>query len=142
MHVGRAFPVYADVVASSIVFERNMERLMNIAYPMAQKFQRRQLVRITGRTRRKHGHILLNRGPRASVCYRTLIAQRDASGRSGEIDEVLGGSLARMIRPDARVAEEVEFGIRLNEAANFRPRFRCRQPKCKLAHNAMAGIAP
>src|SRR5437016_2350229 len=44
MHVGRAFSVYVDVVASSIVFERNMERLMNIAYPMAQKFQRHQLV--------------------------------------------------------------------------------------------------
>ena len=53
---------------------------------------------------------------------------------------MLWSTLAWMIWPNAGVAEEIELRIRLYETADFRPRFRRRQPKCKLAHDAMASI--
>jgi hypothetical protein len=40
----RTQPADRDVVAPTVVFERHVQRLMNISHPMAQEFQCQQLV--------------------------------------------------------------------------------------------------
>ena len=46
MQIGAAFSRHQDVVSASIVFERDVKRLMDVADPVAEKFQRCELLRL------------------------------------------------------------------------------------------------
>src|SRR5262249_39587216 len=141
MKIWRAFTGHVDVVAAAVILEGNVQRLMNVANPMAEELQCRQLFIIISR-RRQLFRVLLDRGEHADIRGRALIIRRYASCVSFEIDEMLRCSLARVIWPRAGVGKEIELAIQLDEPADFGPRLRCRQAEREIAHDLVARVTP
>ena len=61
MQIGAAFSRHQDVVSASIVSERDVKRLMDISDPVAEKFQRCELLRLARAGGRQDFKILLDR---------------------------------------------------------------------------------
>ena len=90
----------ADVIAAPVVSGRSVEGLVDVADPMAQELQRRQLL-LVGRVRRcQDGEVVLDRADHALVGHGALMVI-EAGGVAREIDEVLGRTLPRTIGPVA-----------------------------------------
>jgi hypothetical protein len=66
MQIRATYPGHRYAVSASIVFERDVKRLMDVADPMAEKLQRCALLRLARVIGRQNIEILLDRSPR--VC--------------------------------------------------------------------------
>jgi hypothetical protein len=114
MEVVSAWTLFNNGVAPAVVFERHMERLVDIAHPMAEEFQRREPVHLRRAGLRQDRTIRLDRRDHVSVIQRTRIVL-DTRGRARQVDEMLAGALARVVGPGASLREQREVGIMLEE---------------------------
>jgi hypothetical protein len=89
-----------DVIAAPVVLGRSVQGLVDVADPMAEEVQRRELL-LVGRVRRcQDREVVLDRADHALVSQRALIGI-EPSGVAREIDEVLGRGLSAQLH-DAR----------------------------------------
>src|SRR5262245_25584924 len=86
-------PLDVDLIATAVVFERDMERLVHITHPMPQEFECGELVRGQSPGACKRLHILLNRGHDAGSAERTGVL-RNPCGGAWQVDEMLARTLA------------------------------------------------
>jgi hypothetical protein len=100
VEIARA-PTDTNRVAASVISERDMQGLMDIANPMSQRFERQQPIRIRSTLGSEYLLIAQNRGQHAFWRQRALF-RAEPSGIPGKIQKVLGGADPRMIRKDAR----------------------------------------
>jgi hypothetical protein len=92
IEVVSAWTLFNNGVASAVVFERHMERLVDIAHPMAEEFQRRKPVHLRRAGLRQDRPIRLDRRDHASVIQRTRIVPNQR-GSAQQVDEMLTGVL-------------------------------------------------
>ena len=88
------------MIAAPVVLGRGVQGLVDIADPMAEELQRRQLLLVGGVRRCQDREVGLDRADHALFSHGALIAI-EAGRVAREIDEVLGCTLPRPIRPVA-----------------------------------------
>ena len=71
MQVGRALASGIDLVATPVILEGDMKRLMNVAYPVPQILEGEKLLLLARRGRRQDIEVLLNCGDDAFSRART-----------------------------------------------------------------------
>lgn len=80
---------HVNVVATPVIFKGDMRRLVDVAHPMAEEFERDQAVRPLGRTCRKYFRIVEDGSQDAGVRARAL-TRLQALPIPFEIDECSG----------------------------------------------------
>ena len=100
----------ADVIAAPVVLGRSVQRLVDVADPMAEELERGQLLLVGRVRRRKDREVVLDRADHALFGHGALIVI-EAGGFAREIDEVLGRTLSWPIGPVARRAERGELRV-------------------------------
>jgi hypothetical protein len=141
MEVVSAWSLFNNGVASAVVCERHMERLVDIAHPMAEEFQRREPVHRRRAGLRQDRTIRLDRRDHASVIQRTRIVP-DQRGCARQVDEMLAGALAVAIGPGAGLREQREVGIMLEELFHLGTRLGVELLECDLTNDLMPGVTP
>ncbi len=107
MQIGATYPDYRYAVSASIVFEGDVQRLMDVSDPVAEKLQQCELLRLAGIVGRQDVEVLPDRRHDASRCtWATLGVQPIRISR--QIEKVLACSLPWIIRPDAGVIKGTE----------------------------------
>ncbi len=101
MEVSGAWPSFLDAVATTIILEAHMQRLMNVTDPMPKELQCGELLGISGTSISQDLEIDLN------GCHHALVSQRawvipKLGGRARQVDKMLPATCAGMIWPDAR----------------------------------------
>ena len=109
----------SDEVAAAIIREGDVERLVNIAHPMAEELKGGELGLIIVR---RAQDLKVGRDSREEALGPD--EARRASNRPERaryIDEVFVGSFPRMIRPRAGIREGVERRVERNQPDNLSP---------------------
>ena len=110
MKVFGARTALPNLIATPIVFERDMERLVHVADPMAEKFERHQLLGVRRPGLRQGRDIRFNRGhDTRGVYWARLVAQPRCGTR--QVDKVLTGALARVIWPGTGFRKQGEVRV-------------------------------
>ena len=131
----------ADVIAAPVVLGRSVQGLVDVADPMAEELECRQLLLVCRVRRRQDGEVVLDRSHHALFGHGALIVI-EAGSVTREIDEVLGCTLPRPIRPVARRAKRSELLILLDERDHALAGRVVQLAECQLADCLMAEAAP
>src|SRR5215467_2467165 len=106
MEAVHARTALADEVATPIVREGHLERLVNVPDPMPEELERGELGRVVVGSPQDI-QVSRDRGEEALRHCRAL-SDSDRVDRAAHVDEVLFGALPRMVWPRAGVGEGVE----------------------------------
>jgi hypothetical protein len=141
MEVPCAWPLFMDGGAVSVVLERHMERLVGISHPMAEVFQRREPVHPRSTDLREDRKIRIDRRYHAFVIQGIRVVPH-LCGRVRQVDEVLAGALARVVKPREGLREQLEVGITLEELDHPCTRLRIELLERDLTNDLMLGVTP
>jgi hypothetical protein len=118
-----------------------VQRLVDVADPMTQKLERRQLLLVGCLRRCQDGKVVLDRTHHTFFRERALITlETDRVAR--EINEVLACALLRPIGPIARRAKRRELLIQLDERNHPLAGGVVQLEECQLADRLMTEAAP
>ena len=98
---------HPDAVAAAVVLERDMQRPVHVADPVAEELQGVEALLVAGGRRRQHRQVVVDRREHAAVGQRALVGA-DPGAVAGQVDVVLVGALPRVVRPRAGVGEVAE----------------------------------
>ena len=131
----------ADVIAAPVVLGHSVQRLVDVADPMAEELERGQLL-LVGRVRRRQDReVVLDRADHALFGHGALIVI-EAGGFAREVDEVLGRTLSWPIGPVVRRAERGELRVLPDERDHALAGGVVQLEECQLADCLVAEAAP
>ena len=104
MQVGRTLAIDIDLVATPVILEGDMKRLMNVAYPVAQILEGEKLLLLARRGRRQDIEVLLNSGDDAFSRARTKIRGKAACTGTPYPPFIVSALVSRCMPPSRYVA--------------------------------------
>jgi hypothetical protein len=142
MEVVTRAAVRADTIAAPVVLEPGVQGLVDVADPMAEELERRELLCVGRIGRCQHGDIFLDRRHHALLCQRAGVVRAKAGRVAWEIDEVLGSPLPWPVGPVARGAESLELRISPDQRNHPLARGIIQLEECQLTDGLVTEAAP